>query len=155
MSHTYSHTNPSVYFIALFLSFSFTSLCGFMAAHLTENMELTSFFKLPSSQLIGSLGSVAPIVLMILLLLLCFPFKRYVTVLGWHEWRREKETLGRQDVHYWDNGLVICFLTCFCFLIFLDQTFIQPRSMERAGIITLLTHSDIHIMSETNFDSVR
>ncbi|XP_013923892.1 PREDICTED: uncharacterized protein LOC106550492 [Thamnophis sirtalis] len=47
-----------------------------MAAHLTENMELTSFFKLPSSQLIGSLGSVAPIVLMILLLLLCFPFKK-------------------------------------------------------------------------------
>ncbi|XP_058020768.1 uncharacterized protein LOC131189016 isoform X2 [Ahaetulla prasina] len=47
-----------------------------MAAHLTENMELTSFFKLPSSQLIGSLGSVAPIILMILLLLLCFPFKK-------------------------------------------------------------------------------
>ncbi|KAM3854517.1 uncharacterized protein M6D78_000046 [Vipera latastei] len=47
-----------------------------MTAHLTENMELTPFFKLPSSQLIGSLGSVAPIVLMILLLLLCFPFKK-------------------------------------------------------------------------------
>ncbi|XP_070590978.1 uncharacterized protein [Erythrolamprus reginae] len=47
-----------------------------MAAHLKENMELTSFFKLPSSQLIKSLGSVAPIVLMILLLLLCFPFKK-------------------------------------------------------------------------------
>uniref|UniRef100_A0A2D4NY86 Uncharacterized protein n=1 Tax=Micrurus surinamensis TaxID=129470 RepID=A0A2D4NY86_MICSU len=47
-----------------------------MDAHLTENMELTPFFKLPSSQLIGSLGSVAPIILMILLLLLCFPFKK-------------------------------------------------------------------------------